>query len=114
MTPTIHFPTLDEIRARAYQIYLARGSGRSHELDDWLQAEYELMQLPLHKIAELEANAIESNRLKLFSLARVALTLQQRSSKQESSLRSPARILHKVSLPTPKEDGKNPAAGFTP
>ena len=79
MTVKIRFPTLDEIRARAYEIYLTRGSGRSHELDDWLQAEYELMQLPLHKIAELEATAIESNHLKLFSLARVALTLQQRS-----------------------------------
>jgi hypothetical protein len=58
MTTKIRFPTLDEIRCKAYQIYLARDSGHCHDLDDWLQAEYELMQLPLHKIAELEANAI--------------------------------------------------------
>jgi hypothetical protein len=83
MTPKIRFPTLDEIRARAYQIHLARGSGCCHDLDDWLQAEYELMQLPLHNIAELEANAIGSNNLKVFSLARVALTWLQRSSKQQ-------------------------------
>jgi hypothetical protein len=89
MTTKIRFPTLVEIRARAYEIYLTRGSGHSHELDDWLQAEYELMQLPLHKIAELEANAVESNNLKLFSLARVALTSQRRSSKQQNPLRSP-------------------------
>jgi hypothetical protein len=38
-----------------------------------LQAEYDMMQLPLHKIAELEANAVESSNLKLFGLARVAL-----------------------------------------
>jgi hypothetical protein len=89
MTVKVRFPTLDEIRARAFEIYLIRGSERSHELDDWLQAEYELMQLPLHKIAELEADAVESNHLKLFSLAHVALTLQQRSSKQQNPLRSP-------------------------
>ena len=73
MTTKIRFPTLEEIRSRAYQVYLARFSGHGHDLDDWLQAEYEMMQLPLHKIAELEANAIESNNLKLFGLARVAL-----------------------------------------
>jgi len=89
MTTKIRFPTLVEIRARAYAIHLARGSGHRHDLDDWLQAEYELMRLPLHKIAELEANAIESSNLKLFSLARVALTLQQRSSQQQKPLRSP-------------------------
>jgi hypothetical protein len=44
MTVRIRFPSLDEIRARAYQIYLTRGSGRSRELDDWLQAEYEPME----------------------------------------------------------------------
>jgi hypothetical protein len=46
------------------------------------------MQLPLHEISDLEANAIENNNLKLFSLARVALTLQPRSGKQQNPLRS--------------------------
>jgi len=32
----------EEIRRRAYEIYLDRGEQRSHELDDWLQAEREL------------------------------------------------------------------------
>jgi hypothetical protein len=80
MTTTIRFPTLQEIRDRAYQVYLARSSGHGHDLDDWLQAEYEMMQLPLHKIAELEADAMAGNNLKLFNLARVALTLKTRSS----------------------------------
>lgn len=35
-------PTPDQIRWRAYQIYLARGGGGGRELDDWLQAECEL------------------------------------------------------------------------
>jgi NADPH:quinone reductase-like Zn-dependent oxidoreductase len=32
-----------EIRGRAYELYLARGAQPGHELEDWLQAERELM-----------------------------------------------------------------------
>jgi hypothetical protein len=32
----------EEIRRRAYEIYLERGKEPGHELDDWLQAEREL------------------------------------------------------------------------
>ena len=32
----------EEIRRRAYEIYLERGEQTGHELDDWLQAEREL------------------------------------------------------------------------
>ncbi len=35
-------PTDEEIRQRAYEIYLARGATPGYELDDWLQAESEL------------------------------------------------------------------------
>ena len=34
--------TEDEIRQRAYEIYLARVGGPGDELDDWLKAESEL------------------------------------------------------------------------
>jgi hypothetical protein len=34
--------TEDEIRQRAYAIYLARAGGPGDELDDWLKAEAEL------------------------------------------------------------------------
>ena len=81
MTVKVRFPTLGEIRTQAYQIYLARGSQPDHGLDDWLQAEYELMQLPLHKIADVEANEIASHNLKLFSLARVSQTLEKQARK---------------------------------
>jgi len=37
-----HTPNCEEIRLRAYEIYLERGSLPGSELDDWLQAEYEL------------------------------------------------------------------------
>ena len=32
----------EEIRRRAYEIYLERGEQPGHDLDDWLQAECEL------------------------------------------------------------------------
>lgn len=35
-------PTDQEIRERAYQIYLERGCEPGHHLDDWIQAEREL------------------------------------------------------------------------
>ena len=37
-----HTPNCDDIRLRAYEIYLERGSLPGKELDDWLQAEREL------------------------------------------------------------------------
>ena len=47
-------PTHQEIAARAYQVYLERGRLPGHDVDDWLQAEYELMQLPVRKLAEMK------------------------------------------------------------
>lgn len=35
-------PRLEEIRVRAYEIYMKRGGLPGHDLDDWLQAEREL------------------------------------------------------------------------
>jgi hypothetical protein len=35
-------PTEEEIRARAYQRYLARGAGHGRDFEDWLAAESEL------------------------------------------------------------------------
>ena len=35
-------PSFEEIRLRAYEIYLERGSLPGNELDDWLKAEHEL------------------------------------------------------------------------
>ena len=34
----------ERIEARAHEIYLARGAEPGHELEDWLQAENELME----------------------------------------------------------------------
>jgi len=42
--PALTAPTTEEIAQRAYEIFLARGSQPGHELDDWLQAESELLR----------------------------------------------------------------------
>ncbi len=37
-------PTRDEIELRAYQIYVERGGAHGNDLEDWLQAEFELSE----------------------------------------------------------------------
>ncbi len=52
---SVTLPSHVAIAARAYELYVQRGRLDGYEVDDWLQAEYELMQLPVEKIAELDA-----------------------------------------------------------
>jgi hypothetical protein len=47
----------DQIRTRAFEIYLERGGQPGHELDDWLQAEFELTHLPFHVVHLLPIRA---------------------------------------------------------
>jgi hypothetical protein len=35
-------PTFDEIRQRAYEIYMRRGGAQGRDVDDWIAAEREL------------------------------------------------------------------------
>ncbi|HUQ73058.1 MAG TPA: DUF2934 domain-containing protein [Planctomycetaceae bacterium] len=37
-------PTTEEIAQRAYEIFLHRGGEPGHDVDDWLQAELELLR----------------------------------------------------------------------
>ena len=37
-------PAIEEIRARAYEVYVQRGRVDGFDLEDWLQAEEELKQ----------------------------------------------------------------------
>jgi hypothetical protein len=46
-------PSREEVARRAYGIYVARGCQPGRETDDWLQAEYELMHVPIRQIAAL-------------------------------------------------------------
>ena len=36
--------TREEIEQRAYKLFLARGAGDGHDLEDWIQAERELQE----------------------------------------------------------------------
>jgi hypothetical protein len=40
--PARNEPTQEEIRVRAYELYIARGGADGHAMDDWIQAEREL------------------------------------------------------------------------
>ena len=44
-TTVSHTPNHEEIRRRAYEIYLERGDLPGDELDDWLRAERELQKV---------------------------------------------------------------------
>lgn len=71
-------PTHQEIAARAYQIYLERGRVDGHDVDDWLQAEYELMQLPVRELAKLDPPADTTQKRggkSLIELVRAAMFL---------------------------------------
>ena len=48
-TSANHEPTQEEIRRRAYEIYLERNGLPGDELDDWLRAERELQKVALFK-----------------------------------------------------------------
>lgn len=48
-TSAKHAPGHDEIRRRAYEIYLERDGLPGDELDDWLRAERELQKIALFK-----------------------------------------------------------------
>jgi hypothetical protein len=66
--------TPEKIAARAYQIYLERGRANGHDLDDWLQAEYELMELPVRKLAELEPPPAARGKARSKSLVELVRT----------------------------------------
>jgi len=77
MTKT-NYPTEEQVRARAYQLFLERGGQHGHDTDDWLQAEYELVQLPIQKIASLDATPPkrkEKRKLALVNLVQAAVLL---------------------------------------
>ena len=66
--------TSEQIAARAYQLYLERGRTNGYDLDDWLQAEYELMQMPVDKIAEMNApKAKDRKHRSLVNVVRAAM-----------------------------------------
>ena len=64
---TLH-PAEEQIRMRAYELFQSRGGQPGKAMDDWLQAEYELRQLPIAKLAELKPVGYTSRGLQVSSL----------------------------------------------
>ena len=62
-------PTHEEIATRAFQLFCERGGEPGHEVDDWLQAEYELMQLPIRTLADLYNRSMAQTSFALVMLA---------------------------------------------
>lgn len=46
-------PSSEDIARRAYEIFLRRGCQHGYDVSDWLQAEYELRQVPTSAVPEL-------------------------------------------------------------
>ena len=70
-------PTDEQIRARAYAIFQERGCQPGHEMDDWLQAEYELLELPIEQLARFDSLPLNKGgkRVSVAGLVQVALVL---------------------------------------
>lgn len=68
-------PTETEIRQRAQEIFLARGGRPGREIDDWLQAEYELAQLPVNNLAKLTTPKSKRAKLAVAKVVQAALLL---------------------------------------
>lgn len=47
-------PIEERIRQRAYELYVARGSASGSEIDDWLQAEEEILEAQEQHVADGE------------------------------------------------------------
>ena len=67
-------PRTEQIAARAYQLYLERGRADGYDVDDWLQAEYELMQLPVRKLAEIDRPMVAQGRSRTRSIVDLVRT----------------------------------------
>lgn len=74
-TRSVVCPSHEQIAARAYAIYLERGCQHGHDVDDWLQAEYELLQLPVEQLAKMKPPLPRSKRTScsLIEIVRAAL-----------------------------------------
>lgn len=51
---TDNLPLEEQIRRRAYELYVARGNASGSEIDDWLQAEEEILEAQEQHIADGE------------------------------------------------------------
>ena len=63
-----HRPTHDQIKLRAYHIYLERGARPGNEFDDWLRAERELKRIALYTRRANRLSVLDGRQLLEFEL----------------------------------------------
>jgi hypothetical protein len=56
-SPQRRHPITEAIAKRAYELFLARGGENGHDLDDWLQAERELLDAPQSQVQQMKGGA---------------------------------------------------------
>ena len=67
-------PSDEEIATRAHQLYVESDCESGHDIDNWLQAEYELMHLPVRELANLpDPQKGEASRKSIVELVRAAM-----------------------------------------
>lgn len=94
-TPVADSPRHEEIRIRAYEIYIERGRQPSHDLDDWLQAERELEPKVRHTHAKARRHRSGAFMRSQVRLKSSAGPLHNKSSMEVNtgtSTRSVARV----------------------
>jgi hypothetical protein len=53
-SPQRRHPIIEAIAKRAYELFLARGGQNGHDLDDWLQAERELLDAAGSQVRDIK------------------------------------------------------------
>ena len=53
-SPQRRHPITEAIEKRAYELFLARGGENGHDLDDWLQAEQELLDAARSQVRDIK------------------------------------------------------------
>jgi Protein of unknown function (DUF2934) len=53
-SPQRRHPITEAIAKRAYELFLARGGQNGHDLDDWLQAERELLDAAGSQVRDIK------------------------------------------------------------
>jgi hypothetical protein len=51
-SPTEALPVEEQIKSRAYELYVQRGNESGSEMDDWLQAEDEILRAQEERLSE--------------------------------------------------------------
>lgn len=64
-------PTHKQIAVRAREIFIESGCLAGHDVDNWLQAEYELLELPVRELAELPPPPPNKNKTRRKSVTEV-------------------------------------------